>query len=271
MQTSQLSFRIEVISSCSSPSSRSGRTASGAPGGAAPGPALRGRDHRGRRARRRDPAHRGAGRGGDGHYRIGTIPRTKGGRDGILPPEQLGAAVDSRHAAPHGSVTGVYTSFGPSRRPSRRRDAAAGAPVKPAKDAPRSLFTEFSTDAPHVTSAPAPPSLMRRHRGPSQPGLHDLERGPRGGEEHDLRAPRDRRGADLPSPHARGRRRHAPADDAPPARFSQKPGLYELLHGTAPLDHARRSTTLPPAASRSRAASRGRTSPTPTTTGRSRR
>ncbi len=118
--------------------------------------------------------------------------------------------------------------------------------MKPAKDAPRSLFTEFSTDAPYVTEARRLlQSLMRRHRGPSC-RVYMISSAGRGEGKSTICAL-------LGIVAARIFHRHTLVVDADMRRptmhhlldLSQKPGLYELLHGTAPLDHARRSTTLP--------------------------
>lgn len=118
--------------------------------------------------------------------------------------------------------------------------------MKPAKDAPRSLFTEFSTDAPYVTEARRLlQSLMRRHRGPSC-RVYMISSAGRGEGKSTICAL-------LGIVAARIFHRHTLVIDADMRRptmhhlldLSQKPGLYELLHGAAPLDHARRPTTLP--------------------------
>jgi capsular exopolysaccharide synthesis family protein len=115
-----------------------------------------------------------------------------------------------------------------------------------AKDAPRSLFTEFSTDAPYVTEARRLlQSLMRQHRGPAC-RVYMVSSAGRGEGKSTICGL-------LGIVAARIFHRHTLIIDADMRRptmhqlldLSQKPGLYDLLHGTAPLDLARRPTTLP--------------------------
>lgn len=115
-----------------------------------------------------------------------------------------------------------------------------------AKDAPRSLFTEFSTDAPYVTEARRLlQSLMRQHRGPAC-RIYMVSSAGRGEGKSTISGL-------LGIVAARIFHRHTLIIDADMRRptmhqlldLSQKPGLYDLLHGAATLDLARRPTTLP--------------------------
>lgn len=114
------------------------------------------------------------------------------------------------------------------------------------KDAPRSLFTEFSTDAPYVTEARRLlQSLMRQHRGPAC-RVYMVSSAGRGEGKSTICGL-------LGIVAARIFHRHTLIIDADMRRptmhqlldLSQKPGLYDLLHGTVSLDLARRPTTLP--------------------------
>ena len=114
------------------------------------------------------------------------------------------------------------------------------------KEAPRSLFTEFSTDAPYVTEARRLlQSLMRQHRGPAC-RVYMVSSAGRGEGKSTICGL-------LGIVAARIFHRHTLIIDADMRRptmhqlldLSQKPGLYEILHGTASLDLARRPTTLP--------------------------
>ncbi|MGE5178122.1 MAG: CpsD/CapB family tyrosine-protein kinase [Bacteroidota bacterium] len=116
-----------------------------------------------------------------------------------------------------------------------------------AKDSsPRSLFTEFSTDAPYVTEARRlMQSLMRQHRGPAC-RVYMISSASRGEGKSTICAL-------LGIVAARIFHRHTLVIDADLRRptmhhlldVSQKPGLYELMHGETTLDLVRRPTSLP--------------------------
>lgn len=115
-----------------------------------------------------------------------------------------------------------------------------------AKDAARSLFHEFSTDAPYVTEARRLlQSLMRQHRGNSC-RVYMITSASRGEGKSTICGL-------LGIVAARIFHRHTLIIDGDMRRptmhhlldLSQKPGLYEVLHGKATLDVARRPTTLP--------------------------
>jgi capsular exopolysaccharide synthesis family protein len=115
-----------------------------------------------------------------------------------------------------------------------------------AKEPPRSLFTEFSTDAPYVTEARRLlQSLLRQHRGPASRAYMISSAGRGEGKSTICGL--------LGIVAARIFHRHTLIIDADMRRptmhqlldLSQKPGLYELLQGTTSLDLARRPTTLP--------------------------
>ena len=114
------------------------------------------------------------------------------------------------------------------------------------RDSSRSLFGEFSTDAPYVTEARRLLQfLMRQHRGKAC-RIYMVTSAARGEGKSTICGL-------LGIVAARIFHRHTLIIDADMRRptmhqlldLSQKPGLYDLLHGTTTLDMARRPTALP--------------------------